>query len=104
MSKLEKLEREEQKAREKIEELQKLLRGLASQKTEQENLQIVQMVRALKLTREELYEFLKKGALPASIDSSNNAQDQETIYSRRSKKETENSESEEITNEDQSDN
>ena len=46
MSKIERIEKEIQKTREKITEYQNKLRGLEAQKTEAENLEIVQLVRA----------------------------------------------------------
>ena len=87
MNKLEKIEREAQKALEKIAEMQTLLKGIETQRTEQENLQIIQQIRALKLTRDELYAFLSDGKLPTSLqDASTGAPEPETIYSRWGKK------------------
>jgi len=87
MNKLEKIEREAQKALEKIAEMQTLLKGIESQRTEQENLQIIQQIRALKLTRDELYAFLSDGLLPASLqEASGGAPEPETIYSRWGRK------------------
>jgi len=87
MNKLEKIEREAQKALEKIAEMQTLLKGIETQRTELENLQIIQQIRALKLTRDELYAFLSDGKLPASLqDASAGAPEPETIYSRWGKK------------------
>ena len=54
MSKIERIEKEIQKTREKITEYQNKLRGLEAQKTEAENLEIVQLVRAMRLTPQEL--------------------------------------------------
>ena len=86
MTKLEKIERQEQKAREKIAAMQTILKQIGGQRTEQENLQIIQQVRALKLSRDELYGFISGGKLPASlaaaIDDDTSAKP-ETIYSRR---------------------
>ena len=50
MSKIERIDKEIQKTREKITEYQNRLRGLEAQKTEAENLQIVQLVRSMRLT------------------------------------------------------
>ena len=49
----------------KIAELQKQLRELEAAKTEQENLQIVQLVRGLNMTPEEFAAFVRSGALQA---------------------------------------
>ena len=64
MSKIERIDREIQKTREKITEYQNKLKGLEAQKTEAENLQIVQLVRAMKLTPQELNAMLKDGGIP----------------------------------------
>ena len=63
MSKIERIEKEIQKTREKITEYQNRLRGLEAQKTEAENLQIVQLVRAMRLTPQELNTMLKDGGI-----------------------------------------
>ena len=57
MSKIERIEKEIQKTREKITEYQNKLRGLEAQKTEAENLQIVQLVRSMRLTPQELTRY-----------------------------------------------
>ena len=59
-----KIEKEIQKIREKITEQQGKLKELEMQKTEAENLEIVQMVRSLHMTPAELSEFLAKGVIP----------------------------------------
>ena len=59
-----KIEKEIQKTREKITEQQGKLKELEMQKTEAENLEIVQMVRSLHMTPAELSEFLAKGVIP----------------------------------------
>ena len=64
MNKIEHIDREIQKTREKITEYQNKLKGLEAQKTEAENLQIVQLVRAMKLTPQELNAMLKDGGIP----------------------------------------
>ncbi len=64
MNKIERIDREIQKTREKITEYQNKLKGLEAQKTEAENLQIVQLVRAMKLTPQELSAMLKDGGIP----------------------------------------
>ncbi len=64
MSKIERIDKEIQKTREKITEYQNKLRGLEAQKTEAENLQIVQLVRSMRLTPQELTAMLKDGGIP----------------------------------------
>ena len=64
MNKIERIDREIQKTREKITEYQNKLKGLEAQKTEAENLQIVQLVRAMKLTPQELNAMLSSGGIP----------------------------------------
>ena len=64
MSKIERIDKEIQKTREKITEYQNKLRGLESQKTEAENLQIVQLVRSMRLTPQELTAMLSGGGIP----------------------------------------
>ena len=64
MNKIERIDREIQKTREKITEYQNELKGLEAQKTEAENLQIVQLVRAMKLTPQELNAMLSGGGIP----------------------------------------
>jgi 50S ribosomal subunit-associated GTPase HflX len=90
MNKLEKIEHEAQKAREKIAAMQAILKQIDGKRTEQENLQIIQQVRALKLSRDELYGFLNAGELPASLMNAVTAPTEpdgsrlpETVYSRR---------------------
>lgn len=63
-SRIEKIEREMQKTREKITEYQNKLKGLEAQKTEAENLQIVQLVRAMRLSPAELDAMLAGGGIP----------------------------------------
>ena len=64
MSKIERIEKEIQKTREKSTEYQNRLRGLEAQKTEAENLQIVQLVRSMRLTPQELTAMLSGGGIP----------------------------------------
>lgn len=88
MNKLEKIERQEQKTREKIAAMQAILKQIGNQRTEQENLQIVQQVRALKLSRNELYAFINGGELPPTLAGAIAGADTpeaEPIYSRRGK-------------------
>jgi len=89
MNKLEKIALQEQKTREKIAAMQAILKQIDGQRTEQENLQIVQQVRALRLSRDELYAFINGGELPASLAGAiagGDAPEPETVYSRRGRK------------------
>jgi len=89
MKKLEQIERQEQKTREKIAALQDILKDIGKQRTEQEDLQIIQKFRALKLSREELYAFIGGGELPpvlAAAVGNATANAPEVIHSRRDKK------------------
>ena len=63
-NKLERIDREIEKTREKITEYQNRLKGLEAQKTEAENLQIVQLVRSMRLTPQELTAMLSGGSIP----------------------------------------
>lgn len=63
-SKINRIDKEIQKTREKITEYQNRLKELQAQKTEAENLQIVQMVRSLRLTPQELSQLLKNEPIP----------------------------------------
>lgn len=59
MSTVEKIRRDIEKTKEKISEQQKRLRALEAQLTEEENLEIVRMVKAVKMDNRELTAFLK---------------------------------------------
>ena len=78
MSKIERIEKEIQKTREKITEYQNKLRGLEAQKTEAENLEIVQLVRAMRMTPQELNAMLSGGGIPGM--SAAPASDEATDY------------------------
>ena len=65
-NKIDRIDREIEKTREKITEYQNKLRGLEAQKTEAENLQIVQLVRGLNMTPQEFAAFVRGGALQAA--------------------------------------
>lgn len=65
MNKIERIDKEIAKTREKITEYQNKLRGLEAQKTEAENLQIVQLVRSMRLSPHELSAMLSGGGIPA---------------------------------------
>lgn len=75
-TKIERINREIQKTREKIAEYQEKLKTLEAQKTEAENLEIVQMVRAMRMTPEQLSAMLSGGMIP---DVSANHTEQEEI-------------------------
>lgn len=60
--KLDKIEKEMQRTREKITDLQNRLKELDAQRTEQENLQIVSLVRSLRLSPQQLKEYLQDAA------------------------------------------
>ena len=64
-NKLDRIEQDIEKTKTKIAELQKQLRELEAAKTEQENLQIVQLVRGLNMTPQEFAAFVRGGALQA---------------------------------------
>ena len=64
MSKIERIDKEIAKTREKITEYQNKLKGQEAQKTEADNLQIVQLVRAMRLTPAELDAMLSGGGIP----------------------------------------
>ena len=63
-TKIERIDREITKTREKIAEYQEKLKTLEAQKTEVENLEIVQMVRAMRMTPEQLSAMLSGGMIP----------------------------------------
>ena len=65
MATVEKIRRDIEKTKEKISEQQKRLRALEAQLTEEENLEIVRMVKAVKMDNRELTAFLKAYANPA---------------------------------------
>ena len=62
--KIDRINKEIAKTREKITEYQNKLKGLEVQKTEAENLEIVQLVRAMRLTPQELNAMLSGGGIP----------------------------------------
>ncbi len=65
-NKLDRIEKDIEKTKAKIAELQKQLRELEAAKTEQENLQIIQLVRGLDMKPEEFAVFLRSGALQSA--------------------------------------
>ena len=64
MNRIDRINKEIEKTREKITEYQNKLKGLEAQKTEAENLQIVQLVRSMRLSPQELTAMLQNGAIP----------------------------------------
>ena len=65
-TKLDRIEKDIQTTKSKIAEFQKQLRELETQKTEQENLQIIQLVRGMNMKPEEFAAFLRSGAMQAA--------------------------------------
>ncbi len=63
-SKIDRINKEIAKTREKIAEYQNKLKGLEAQKTEAENLEIVQLVRSMKMTPQEFNAMLSGGTIP----------------------------------------
>ena len=64
-NKLDRIEKDIEKTKDKIAALQKQLRELEAAKTEQENLQIIQLVRGLNMTPQKFAAFVRGGALQA---------------------------------------
>ena len=59
MATVDKIRKDIEKTKEKISEMQKKLRSLEAQLVEEENLEIVRMVKAVKMDNKELTMFLK---------------------------------------------
>ena len=76
-NKIDRIDREIAKTREKLAEYQNRLRELEAQKTEAENLEIVQMVRAVRMTPQELNALLAGGGIPGMGASAPDAQEKE---------------------------
>ena len=76
-NKIDRIDREIQKTREKITEYQNKLKGLEAQKTEAENLQIVQLVRSMRVSPQELNAMLSGGAIPGIAAVPANDEEQE---------------------------
>ena len=79
MSKIDRINKEIQKTREKITEYQNKLRGLEAQKTEAENLEIVQLVRSMRLTPAELTALLSGEPIPGIAAAGTDYMEQEEI-------------------------
>ena len=83
MATTEKIRRDIEKVREKITEQQKRLRALEAQLAEEENLEIVRMVKAVKMDNKELTAFLKAYAsgmisLPEGMMPEDDTENEET--------------------------
>ena len=74
-NKIQRIDQEIARVREKIAEYQDKLKTLEAQKTEAENLEIVQMVRALHMTPVQLSAMLSGGTVPGSLANDNNEQE-----------------------------
>lgn len=79
-NKIDRIEKEMQKTREKITEYQNRLKGLEAQKTEAENLQIVSLVRSMRMTPQELTAMLGSGTIPgiATVPATNHTEQEDT--------------------------
>ncbi len=79
-NKIERIDQEIAKTREKIAEQQEKLKDLEAQKTEAENLEIVQMVRALRMTPAQLSAMLSGGMMPGRAVGSANPEQEEMTH------------------------
>ena len=84
MATTEKIRKDIEKTREKIAEQQKRLRALEAQLTEEENLEIVRMVKAVRMDNRELTAFLRAYAsgmisLPEGMMEKEAAADHDTM-------------------------
>lgn len=79
MNKIERIDKEIAKTREKITEYQNRLRGLEAQKTEAENLQIIALVRSMRLTPAELTALLSGEPIPGIAAAGTAYMEQEEI-------------------------
>ena len=75
-NKIERIDQEIAKVREKIAEYQEKLKALEVQKTEAENLEIVQMVRALRTSPAQQSAKLSGSTVPGSFADDNNEQEE----------------------------
>ena len=75
-NKIERIDQEIAKTREKIAEYQEKLKALEAQKTEAENLEIVQMVRTMRMTSAQLSVLLSGSTVPGSMAADNNEQEE----------------------------
>ena len=79
-NKIERIDQEIAKTREKIAEQQEKLKDLEAQKTEAENLEIVQMVRALRMTPEQLSAMLSGGMVPGQTVAPTDSEQEEMTH------------------------
>lgn len=79
MNKIERIDKEIAKTREKITEYQNKLRGLEAQKTEAENLQIIALVRSMRVTPAELTALLAGEPIPGIAAAGTDYMEQEEI-------------------------
>ena len=79
-NKIERIDQEIAKTREKIAEQQEKLKDLEAQKTEVENLEIVQMVRALRMTPAQLSAMLSGGMVPGRAAGPANPEQEEMAH------------------------
>ena len=79
-NKIQRIDQEIAKVREKIAEYQDKLKALEAQKTEAENLEIVQMVRALRMTPAQLSAMLSGGMVPGQAAAPANPEQEDTDH------------------------
>ena len=79
-NKIQRIDQEIAKVREKIAEYQDKLKTLEAQKTEAENLEIVQMVRALRMTPAQLSAMLAGGMVPGQAAAPANPEQEEMTH------------------------
>ena len=77
-NKIDRINKEIAKTREKITEYKNKLKGLEAQKTKAENLEIVQLVRAMRMTPQELNAMLSGGGIPGIACSKSGGSGQQT--------------------------
>ena len=81
-NKIERIDQEIAKTREKIAEQQEKLKDLETQKTEAENLEIVQMVRALRMTPAQLSAMLSGGMVPGRAAGPADSEQEEMTHKK----------------------
>ena len=80
VTKLDRIQRDIDKTKSKIAEMQKQLKELETLKTEQENLQIIQLVRGMNMKPEEFAAFLRSGAMQAAPAATPYHEQEETAH------------------------